>query len=138
MEPRGSDDWLDVYKRKRLDDWLDAYKRAWEERDPQAAADLFASDANYHETPFAEPYRGRDGVFEYWSEVPRSQRDVRFSYEILATTENGGLAHWTADFVRLRDNNPVTLDGIFLVGLDVEGCCTEFREWWHKQEEKAS
>jgi hypothetical protein len=24
------------------------------------------------------------------------------------------------------------LDGIFLVKLDTDGKCTEFREWWHR------
>ena len=81
-----------------LDRWLGAYKRAWEDRDPVAAADLFAADATYHETPFDEPSRGRDGIFEYWSDVPRTQRGISFSYEILATTENGGVAHWRASF----------------------------------------
>jgi SnoaL-like domain len=121
-----------------FDGWLGAYKRAWEDRDPEAAADLFTEDATYHETPFDEPFRGRDGVFEYWSDVPRSQRDVNFSYEILATTGSRGVAHWRASFVRLPTKDPVVLDGIFLVKLDADGRCAEFREWWHKQEEKAS
>ena len=121
-----------------LDRWLGAYKRAWEDRDPVAAADLFTADATYRETPFDEPSRGRDGIFEYWSDVPRTQRGISFSYEILATTENGGVAHWRASFLRLPADDPVELDGIFLVKLDADGRCTEFREWWHKQEEKAS
>ena len=121
-----------------LDGWLGAYKRAWEERDPGAAAELFAADATYHETPFDEPYRGRDGVFEYWSGATRMQGDVRFTYEILAATENGGVAHWRASFVRLPANSRVVLDGIFVVELDADGRCTEFREWWHVQQEKAS
>ena len=121
-----------------LDSWLGAYKRAWEDRDPEAAADLFAADATYHETPFDEPSRGRDGVFEYWSGATRAQRDVRFSYEILATTENGGVAHWRASFARPPAKDRVELDGVFLVELDADGRCTEFREWWHMQEKKAS
>jgi hypothetical protein len=121
-----------------LDGWLGAYKRAWEERDPGAAAELFAADATYHETPFDEPSRGRKGIFEYWSGATRMQRDVRFTYEILAATENGGVAHWRASFVRLPANSRVVLDGIFVVELDADGRCTEFREWWHVRQEKAS
>ena len=121
-----------------LDGWLGAYKRAWVERDPAAAAELFAADATYHETPFDEPSRGRKGIFEYWSGATRMQRDFRFTYEILAATENGGVAHWRASFVRLPANSRVVLDGIFVVELDADGRCTEFREWWHVQEEKAS
>jgi hypothetical protein len=118
--------------------WLDAYGRAWETQDPGAAAELFTEDAAYHETPFAEPMRGRAEIVEYWSDVPRTQQDVSFDYEILATTETGGVAHWRASFLRLPANDPVELDGIFLVELDADGRCTEFREWWHIQEEKAS
>jgi SnoaL-like domain len=118
--------------------WLEAYGRAWESRDPEAATDLFAEHATYHETPFDEPCRGRDEIFEYWSDVPRSQENVSFSCEILATTDDVGIAHWSASFVRVQAKDPVKLDGVFLVKLGTDGRCTEFREWWHKQEEKAS
>jgi hypothetical protein len=115
--------------------WLDAYGRAWEAGDPEAAARLFTDDATYHETLFDEPMRSRAQISEYWSGVPRSQDDVRFSYEILATSEEEGVAHWSARFVRLPTRTPVELDGILLAKLDAGGRCTEFREWWHCQEE---
>ena len=114
-------------------DWLDAYGRAWETGDPEAAAEMFTEDAVYHETPFDEPMRGRAEISEYWSDVPRFQEDVRFSYEILAASE--GVAHWRADFLRLPARTPVRLDGILLARLDAEGRCAEFREWWHRREE---
>jgi ketosteroid isomerase-like protein len=121
--------------REIFEAWLGAYGLAWERGDPQAAAGLFAEDASYHETPFDEPMRGRAQIAEYWSEVPRSQDDIRFSYEILATSEREGVAHWNADFLRLPARTPVTLDGILLARLDADGRCTEFREWWHRREE---
>jgi hypothetical protein len=117
-----------------LDSWLGAYKRAWEERDPEAAVDLFTADATYHETPFDEPLRDREGILNYWSEVPRTQEGIEFSYEVLATTEAGGVAHWRSEFTSLPSRSAVDLDGILLVRLDAEGKCTEFREWWHKRE----
>ena len=115
--------------------WLDAYGRAWETGDPEAAAQLFTEDASYHETPFDEPMRGHEEISEYWSDVPRHQEDVRFSYEILATSEGEGVAHWNADFLRLPARTPVRLDGILLARLDADGRCAEFREWWHRREE---
>jgi hypothetical protein len=113
--------------------WLDAYGRAWETRDSAAAAELFTEDAVYHETPFDEPMRGRAEISDYWSDVTRSQDDVRFSYEILAAPE--GVARWRADFLRLPARTPVRLDGILLARLDADGRCAEFREWWHRREE---
>jgi hypothetical protein len=119
-------------ERETFEGWLDAYGRAWETRDPAAAAELFTEDAVYHETPFDEPMRGRAEISDYWSDVTRSQDDVRFSYEILAASE--GVARWRADFLRLPARTPVRLDGILLARLDAEGRCTEFREWWHHRE----
>jgi uncharacterized protein (TIGR02246 family) len=118
--------------RKTFENWMDAYTRAWEDRDPEAAADLFTADANYFETPFEAPARGRGGIRDYWSDATRYQEGIEFSYEVLATTENAGIAHWHTVFTRLTANSTVELDGIFLVELDADGRCTEFREWWHK------
>jgi uncharacterized protein (TIGR02246 family) len=112
--------------------WLSAYKRAWETRDPEAAANLFTENATYHETPFEDPVRGREGIRDYWSDVTRYQTGIEFSYEILATTETGGIAHWHSAFTRLTSDSAVELDGVFLVKLDADGRCTEFREWWHR------
>ena len=119
--------------RAKFTDWLDAYKRAWETRDPEAAANLFTANAAYHETPFDEPSRGQEGILEYWSGVTRTQEAIEFSYEILATAEAVGIAHWRSEFTSLPSRSAVDLDGIFLVKLDADGKCTEFREWWHKR-----
>ncbi len=123
---------------REFETWLDAYGRAWEMRDPEAATDLVAEDTTYHETPFDEPCRGRGEILRYWSDVPRSQENVSFSYGILSTTDDTGIAHWRASFVRLPARERTKLDGVFLVKMGVDGRCTEFREWWHKQEERAS
>ncbi len=117
----------------KFTDWLDAYKRAWETRDQEAAANLFTANATYHETPFDEPARGREGILDCWSVVTRTQEAIEFSYEVIATTEAGGIAHWRSEFTSLPSRSAIALDGIFLVKLDADGKCTEFREWWHKR-----
>ncbi len=35
--------------------WFETLGRAWENRDPHAAAELFTENASYHENPFDEP-----------------------------------------------------------------------------------
>jgi hypothetical protein len=35
--------------------WLDKYGRAWENRDPGEAAELYAEEGSYRVTPFVEP-----------------------------------------------------------------------------------
>ena len=114
--------------------WLEAYGHAWESRDPQAAAELYSNDGTYQVTPFLEPLRGRQAVLEYWMEVSRTENEISFGYEILAVTQQLGIAHWHASFVRTPPGLPTKLDGIFLISLDAEGKCSLLREWWHKQQ----
>jgi len=114
--------------------WLDAYGRAWEARDAEAAAGLFAEDGTYQVTPFVEPLRGRQAILDYWREVARTEEYIRFGCEILSVTPEYGTAHWWASFVRVPPGTPTKLDGIFLITLDASGLCTSLREWWHKQQ----
>ena len=120
--------------RAHFESWLTAYGRAWEARDAQAAAALYAEDGTYQITPFVEPLRGRQAILEYWREVARTEKDIRFGCEILAVMAEYGIAHWWASFVRVPPGAATKLDGIFLITLDNAGLCSSLREWWHKQQ----
>jgi uncharacterized protein (TIGR02246 family) len=115
--------------------WLEAYGRAWEKRDPEAAAALYAEDGTYQVTPFLEPMRGRKAIFEYWCGVARTEENVRFGYEILIVKPELNIARWWASFVIVPQGLQTKLDGIFLIALDADGRCKSLREWWHKQQD---
>jgi SnoaL-like domain len=115
--------------------WLDAYGHAWENRDPQAAAALFAEDGTYQVTPFLEPMRGKPAILEYWTNVAQTEQNIQFGYEILAVTPNHGIANWWASFVIVPPGLHTKLNGIFLISLDENGRCRSLREWWHKQQD---
>lgn len=112
-----------------LKGWLDAYGRAWQTGDPDAAVLLFAEDASYQETPFAEPARGSQAIHAYWSLVRENHQDVEFSYSILSVEPPA--VHWRATYVNRKSGVPTRFDGIFLLEFDPENRCTSFREWWH-------
>ncbi len=114
--------------------WLEAYKAAWEKRDPDAAAALFAEMAVYQETPYRDPMRGRAAIRAYWEHVPRTQDEVHFHFEVLAVTGDVGIARWWASFVKIPAGKRVHLDGVAVINFDGEGKCRLFREWWHKRE----
>src|SRR6267378_4677016 len=114
--------------------WLDAYAQAWEDRNPEAATALFTESGTYQVTPFLEPMRGRNAIFEYWSEVARTEENIRFGYEILVANSEFNIARWSASFVIVPPGLQTPLDGIFLISLDAEGRCKSLQEWWHKQQ----
>ena len=113
---------------------MDAYGRAWETRDTQAAAQLFAEDGTYQVTPFLEPIGRRQAIFDYWSHVARTDQDIRFGFEILSVTPEVGIPRWWASFVRVPPGLQTKLDGIFLICLDPDCRCNSLREWWQKDQ----
>jgi len=121
-------------ERKSFERWLEKYGRAWSERNAQAAVDLYTEDGSYQVTPFVEAMRGRQAIFEYWSHVAETQRDIQFGYEILAVTAEIGVARWWASFVIVPQGLQTKLDGIFVISLDDNGRCRSLREWWHKEQ----
>lgn len=118
--------------------WIEALGRAWEARDPAAAAALFAEDATYQENPFDPPLRGRAAILEYWADVPRTQDDIHFSYEIIAVADPVAVVHWSVTLRRIPTGAPVRLDGVSVGTFDAHHRCVSWREWWHRQEETAT
>lgn len=114
--------------------WLEHYQKAWENRNPGAAVQLFTPDATYQETPFDIPMRGTEEILEYWQEVPRSQKDIHFDWQILFCDHHLGVAHWRAEFIRISSETKILLDGILTAEFSDEDLCCNFREWWHRQE----
>ena len=114
--------------------WLEAYGQAWMARDARAPAELYTVDGTYQLTPFVEPMRGRTAILEYWSHIAATQRDIRFGYEVLAVTEELGIARWWASFVIVPQELQTKLDGIFVIALDAGIRCRSLREWWHKEQ----
>jgi hypothetical protein len=117
-----------------LIDWLDRYGRAWMDRDPTAAVELFTPTAQYYETPFSPALDGREAIRRYWEEATRNQSDIEFSSQVLAAASEVGIAHWRAAYTRSSTGVRAELDGMFVLRFDGSGLCTELREWWHRQE----
>jgi hypothetical protein len=109
--------------------WLEAYRQAWEEKDAEAAAGLFAETATYRANIFEEPYVGRDGVREYWRTVTATQEDVRVMMgRPFADGSRVAAEFWTT---MRNDGADITLPGCLLLDFDEDGLCLALREYWH-------
>ncbi len=114
--------------------WVEKLGRSWEVGDADGAGQLFAGDISYRADRFSPPMQGREAVIAYWEEVPRTQKDIRFGYRVLAVTGDTGIAHWWCAFQRVPSGVPVRLDGIFIAQFDARGQCRAFEEWWQIEE----
>jgi hypothetical protein len=79
--------------------------------------------------------RGRKAIFEYWSEVARTEKNIRFRYEVLVVKDELNIARWSASFVRVPPGLQTKLDGIFVISLDDERRRRSLQEWWHQQQD---
>lgn len=112
-----------------VEEWAEAYRKAWEERDPEAAAALFTEDATYRDNIYEDPHQGRLGVAEYWRNVTESQDAVRVVMgQPYGTAERAGVEFWTRMTV---GGAPVTLAGCLLLDFDGQGLCSALREYWN-------
>ena len=116
-----------------LRNWLDKYAAAWEGQNPGAAAALFTADGTYAWGPFNEPIQGPDAIKAAWEYATKGQQEeIKFGYEVLAVTEERGIARWWASMKVKSTGKQVRMEGIFLVTLTADGLCTVFREWWNE------
>lgn len=133
-----------------IDQFMRGYKAAWEKQDASLFCALFAEDAVYRNTPFAEQ-RGHDQLAAYWQRV-KLQKDIEVTYEVLASVPGSGIAHWHVTYqvaseelfkvwanstatntVEYRSGDPlprIALDGV-LHARFAGGVCTDCRIWWH-------
>ena len=130
--------------------FMRGYKAAWEARDEAMFCALFTADGEYHNTPFAVQ-RGPGQLAQYWLRV-KLQEDVRLSYEVLADSAAGGMAHWHVTYqvaseelfriwaastgtnlVARQPGDPLprmVLDGVLQAEFEA-GLCARCRLWWH-------
>jgi ketosteroid isomerase-like protein len=108
--------------------WAEAYRKAWEERDADAAAQLFTEDAEYRDQSFTEPRQGRAGVHEYWSTVTATQSDVSVRMGRPFVDGNRAVVEFWTNMK--NDGQDVTLAGALLLEFAEDGSCRRLREYW--------
>lgn len=134
-----------------IHNFMAAYRRVWEGQDSDGFAALFTPGGLYFNTPFqvqgSAPARAA-----YWERI-KLQEDIHLSYEVLAETDWGGVAHWNVSYqvasevlfeiwakstgTGLPDRAPgdplprMELDGALQARLNAEGLAEEVRIWWH-------
>jgi len=115
-----------------LHDWLTRFGRAWSERDPRAAGDLFTEHAVYRSDPFRPTLIGRTEIVDHWSRATRGQSAIAVSFGVPLIRGDRMAVEWW--LVVDEGGHPTTdAGGLFLTFED--GLCSELREYWNLIEE---
>jgi SnoaL-like domain len=113
------------------DEWIEAYGRAWEERDPAAAAALFTENALYRAHPLREPHVGTEGIRAYWTRATSTQSDVEVRFgDPLVAGDKVAVEWWTT---MQDEEGEETIPGCLLLRFAEDGRCEDLREYWHAE-----
>jgi hypothetical protein len=119
-----------VVNRSDVERWVEGYVRAWNSNDPQDIEALFTTGASYRTEPYADPWEGRDAIVRGWIDNKDEPGQTEFTYEVLAIQEDLGLVKgWT-----VYKDPPRRYANLWEIRLDDDVRCTEFVEWWMRQE----
>jgi uncharacterized protein (TIGR02246 family) len=136
------------HARVRVEDfraWLVRYGDAWEARDAQALAALFAPGALFEAQPFQAPLRGKPQIREHWTERFAGHAEPAFRAEVLGVGATYGVAHWRTTYRPSTEGAAAAdtasagpamaaIDGVLMAAFDPVGRCTSLRQWWHEGE----
>lgn len=112
-----------------LREWIEGYIRAWDSNDPEQIGALFTDGAVYFTEPWAEPWRGREGIVAGWLENRDEPGDATFEWEPLVETADVSLITGTTVY----REPPRTYSNIWVIRLEPDGRCREFVEWYMQQ-----
>ena len=110
-------------------DLLERYKRAWEQRNPDRAMELYRDDAEFRLDTFEEPARGANAIRAIWNDVAETQANVEFDAERTWAVGRTVLASWHVAFTQRATAQRVRIRGFSTFELDDAGLIERAKQW---------
>lgn len=107
--------------------WVDAYERAWRTAGTDSLTGIFAADASYLHSPYAEPVVGLPRIQAMWEEDRDGPGEVfTMSAEIVAVEGDSAVMR---ALVRYGDPVRQEYTNLWVLRFDALNRCTWFEEW---------
>jgi ketosteroid isomerase-like protein len=112
-------------RRDAVESWLAAYERAWRTEGTEELAGLFAEDAAYRMSPYAEPARGLDAIAELWErEREGAGEDFEIGHELVAVDGDTAVVRVEVSYATGAEYRD-----LWVLRLGADGRCADFEEW---------
>jgi ketosteroid isomerase-like protein len=111
---------------------IDEFGRGWSKARVETLMSVFAPDAVFQETPFAEPLRGHEAVRGYWADVPLHQSEITFTSGEIFTVGPWFATEFKCTFRRRRTGEWVDARGAIFCETNGEKI-TEMRMYWDRR-----
>ena len=108
--------------------WKETWERAWQQRDVDAIASLYADDALYRAFAFREADRGIAGVRRYLEENFGVEEDIECWFGEPIAAGSCAAIEWWGTWV--EEGQRLTLAGTTVLRFDGEGQVVDHRDYW--------
>ncbi|QGA80085.1 YybH family protein [Candidatus Nanohalobium constans] len=105
--------------------WLQKFEKSWKSQDVESVLELFTGDVVYYETP-TQKLESKDEIREEWEGI-ESQKDIELDFEVFSADEEKFTVKWSLSY--FQNGKQRDLNGIYLIGLNKENKCFEFRQY---------
>lgn len=111
-------------ERRDVESWIADYERLWRSPGTHDLGELFAEDATYLPSPWADPVAGLAAIAQFW-DAERDGPDEEFTLtsEVLAVDGD------TAVVRALVEYPTDTWLDLWVIRFDGAGRCASFEEW---------
>ena len=114
-------------ERRDFRDWIGRYEHAWREPGTQELAGLFATDATYRQSPYADPIEGLAEIEAMWEREREGPDEIfTMNVELIAVEGETGVARVE---VHYGDPPKQSFRDLWVIELRVDGRARSFEEW---------
>jgi hypothetical protein len=106
--------------------WAQTWERAWQARDAEAIAALYADGADYRAHPFRQPEPG--GALPYTRREFAVESDIECRFGEPVAAEGRAAVEWWASWV--EGGQVLTLAGATVLRFDAEGRVVDHVDYW--------
>jgi ketosteroid isomerase-like protein len=108
--------------------WREVWLRAWQEKDTDAVASLYADGARFRSQPFRDLQEPR--AYAEWTFSEQDDAEVWVG-EPIVSGDRATCEYWGVVSFQGRDE---TIAGVALITFDSDGLVTDQRDYWNAQE----
>ena len=111
--------------RATLQKWISDYESLWRTPGTDRLAELFADDARYLTSPWAQPIVGLADLAKFWNrERESADEEFTMTAEVVAVDGDVGVVR-----VEVEYGNGDRWRDLWIVEFDPAGRCAHFEEW---------
>lgn len=109
-----------------VEQWVSDYERLWRAPGTGRLADLFAPEASYLPSPWAEPVQGLEAIAGFWESERQAGEEFTMSSAVVAVDGPTAVVRVSVEYTAPRRTS---WRDLWVLRFGDDGRCSRFEEW---------